>query len=564
MEEAADDDEYGDISLGMKLIVAGGKVIVQTLNALEDGRASPAQLTGVIQRGDVLLAVGDTLLTQLPIDQLMTSLQPLSTPETPDGRYRRTLMLRLEAGTGRELLQSHERGMLPPPVDTPTAVVNDMFALFPMVDQLSGAPLFEAMEEPKQKRKEDIGGSADDEMDKDGMDEQNRQAEAEAADDLLNTSLNSFQEALSPDELISALVAKEQSDDRKRFASLYFNMGDGFPDLLRATFGLYDTSDIDGLTKTQRIELGVRVMNLAERLTHSMEEIEKGKDLRSFKMWSTNFSMRSGATSRRRAAMDAVSLRSHRHRDRTPDASDSDDENVESDGIDENSQASMDPDTLLLGLAAHDNIWREQVVKALQDVKHKMENGQDDADEEQENEKKDEVGDIDSALSNQLGNFLFGDKINEFVKKKKKSYALPPEDITTVLFDLTTHITTSAPDEVTIFGGTTNSFSIQSSFDTQARAKSQLRADVMLATRFLLDDVLPVWLETFRPLGLDHRRLFWPKLRNQNGTTAHISDNDSLTIDSYEAIPKSSGRSTKNLEQLVEDLELDVETRSET
>ena len=99
----------------MKLIVAGGRVIVQTLNALSDGRASPAQLTGVIQRGDVLLAVGDVSLDKLPIDQLMMGLKPLSAPETPDGRYRRVLRLRLEAGVGHELLQSHEqRGLLVP------------------------------------------------------------------------------------------------------------------------------------------------------------------------------------------------------------------------------------------------------------------------------------------------------------------------------------------------------------------------------------------------------------------------------------------------------------------
>jgi hypothetical protein len=40
-------EEYGDISLGMKLIVAGGRVIVQKLIPLSDGRASPAQLVAM-------------------------------------------------------------------------------------------------------------------------------------------------------------------------------------------------------------------------------------------------------------------------------------------------------------------------------------------------------------------------------------------------------------------------------------------------------------------------------------------------------------------------------------
>ena len=163
--------------------------------------------------------------------------------------------------------------------------------------------------------------------------------------------------------------------------------------------------------------------------------------------------------------------------------------------------------------------------------------------------------------------------MNSFIKKEKKSYALPPEDITTVLFDLTTHITTVAPDQATFLGGgTANSASFQSksSFGTQGRAKAQLRTDIMLASRFILDEVLPVWLESFRPLGLEQRRLFWPKPRrdpsgSHGGTSTLFSDNDSLTVDSSgSAANATGGRGTKNLQEMIEDLELDIETRAET
>ena len=567
---------YGDVSLGMKLIVAGGKVIVQSLNALDDGRASPAQLTGLIQRGDVLLAIEDMALTQLPIDQLMTSLQPLSTPETRDGRYRKTLTLRLEAGAGHDLLNSHERSMMVPPpmMDTPTAAVNDMFSLFPMVDQLSGAPLFEAVmtEEPNSI---DHMISLEQVIPDDEEDDEDEMDQEEDTGTVLNvsgaTEDSSSRDIPTQEEVIAALVAREFSQDQKRFASLYFNWSDGlFPEHLRAVLEVdqsTNTLEMPILTKTQRIALGTKVMTLTERLTDGMEDLDKGTDLRSFKIWSSNFSMRSGATLRRRAVMDAASLRSNRHREPVHRDPPRESDNY-SDGTGEaDSVGSLDPDALLLGLAAHDDIWRNNVLEALKEVIRKMESGDDGVDDDQQGAKQDEDDDVNKALSNQLENFLFGGNFNKILQKKERSFALPPQDITTVLFDLSTHITATAPDEVTVFGGTTNSFSIQSSFGTRAKAKRQLRADIMQAHYFLLDEALPMWLASFRPLGLDHRRLFWPTLTHtgsQAGPATHGSDNDSLTVDSHDAMLKAPQRPVKNLQETIEDLELNVETRSET
>ena len=84
-----------------------GQVIVQLLHSLEDERASPAQLGGVIQRGDVLLAIGRLSIINLPVDQLMEGLHPLSTPD-PQGCYQRILHLRFETGVGQGLLKIHE------------------------------------------------------------------------------------------------------------------------------------------------------------------------------------------------------------------------------------------------------------------------------------------------------------------------------------------------------------------------------------------------------------------------------------------------------------------------
>lgn len=539
-------EDHGDISLGMKLIIAGGRVIVQSLNSLKDGRASPAQLTGVIQRGDVLLAVGEVSLANMPIDQLMNGLKPLSAP-LEGGKYQRQVRVRLEAGAGLDLLESHERGLSASLLaEGQATAVNDMFALFPMVDQLSGAPLI------FQKARDDTVSTA---------------IETKPSKELLQPQMMDDQDMTvgngTPDELIATLVARQRTLDRELFTSEYFNWSERFSQLLRAIQASNDPS-VKGAarTKSERIELGIQVMTLARSLTYTMEDLGKGKDLRSFKMWSTNFSLRSGASARRRHVMDTASLRSHRRHDLDDSISERDESEASG------SMGSIDGDALLLGLAAHDEIWRKQIIDALKESIDRMNNGEDD--ESLNDQKTDDYSDdINAALSNELGAFLFGDNMNSIIKKKKKSYSLPPEEITTVLFDLTTQITTSAPDEVTTFAGTSNSFSYHSSFGTQGKARAQHRTNILLANRFLLDDVLPVWLESFRPLGLEHRRLFWPKISRVNagsngGTNTHNSDNDSLTVDTHGSGSRHENRGIKTLEEMVEDLELDVETRSET
>jgi hypothetical protein len=84
----------GDTSLGMKLTILSGKVIVQKLMPLQDGRASPAQLTGMVSRGDVLLSIDDRPLVGLGnLDLLVDRLKPLSTPNEK-GEYKRIVKIR--------------------------------------------------------------------------------------------------------------------------------------------------------------------------------------------------------------------------------------------------------------------------------------------------------------------------------------------------------------------------------------------------------------------------------------------------------------------------------------
>jgi len=71
-----------DMSLGMQLTILSGHVIVQSLNSLQDGRASPAQLSGTIERGDILTKINHINLRSLYGIELMEALQVLSSTTT--------------------------------------------------------------------------------------------------------------------------------------------------------------------------------------------------------------------------------------------------------------------------------------------------------------------------------------------------------------------------------------------------------------------------------------------------------------------------------------------------
>ena len=557
-----DDGEYGDISLGMKLIVVGGRVIVQSLNSLADGLASPAQLAGIIQRGDVLLAIGSLSLVNLPVDQLMEGLRPLSTPG-PDGRYQRFLDLRFEGGTGLQLLKVHEDGQARTKARQEPA--DAMFSLFPMVDQLSGAPLFDHHYDTKDDLQHEVEN-----------DENEGPSSAEVIQSKMSSSSGEDITIQDLDVLISSTLAKERMIDRNRYASEYFDWREDLTELLRKSVNRAEEDGDDNahqrLTQTERLQLGKKIMQLTKALELNMEEIDKGRDLRSFKTWSTNFSLRSGVSARRRYMIDTSSVLSSRG---TSVDTSGDEASVDSDGSD-GSLGAVDADTLLLGLAARDEIWRRQVLdalnKATRDIDQSVEEREDEEDDFEENHVS---KGIDEALRESLGGFLFGDDISKIVKQEKPSHALPPREITRVLFDLTTNLATKAPDEITVFGASSKLSSNISSFQsgttrTDGKSRAALRADVLLANRFVLDEALPKWLDSFRPLPLDQRRVLWPRTANRrDSTTGTFSadhtirsmDNDALTIDSGgSSVPSRK----KDLRELVEDQQIDGETRSET
>ena len=522
---SSNSDECGDISLGMKIIVAGGQVVVQSLNSLSDGLASPAQLAGVIQRGDVLLAIGNLSLTNLPINQLMEGLSPLSTPDS-GGVYERYLDLRFEAGAGLGLLVLHEQEHARSQ-DNLTA--DPLVSMFPMVDQLSGVPLFEPQYNTDTSRDQKFmiegnGGVIEEAKD-------NFLADDEVVSDrkTLDEVLDKF--SLNFDSLISAVLAKERSSDRERYESEYFDWREDISNLLRTTIRMGESQNADGgksLTKVERLEVGHKIMRIAKFLELNLEEIDKGRDMKSQKNWNSGFSIRSGSSTimKRQYNMDGTI---------TSFLSDNpfDEESMDSDG----SLDDVDPDKLLLGLAARDEIWRKLVItmlnKAAEDIKT--------FGEEKPTDASPPTGAID--LTQQLGHFLFRENASRTFKEEMKSSAFPPPDVTRILFDLATFIATSAHDDITVFGGSSKISSNVSSLRSGAtkaggRGRASVRGDTLLAKRFILDEALPHWLQSFRPLKLDQRMILWPR---QNGHSESMSNTGTVNQSEYKKYSTEAG-----------------------
>lgn len=512
------DEECGDISLGMKLIVAGGRVIVQSLNSLNDGLASPAQLAGVIQRGDVLLAIGNLSLANLPVNELMEGLRPLSTPDS-GGFYERCLDLRFEAGAGLGLLTLHEQEHARSEVNL---TADGMFPIFPMVDQLSGAPLFDPPYSIDAKR-DKLRIEADEDEDAAHVMEEMKDnfpgndqvlSERKTIDEVIDKFSWNF------DSLISAALAKERNSDRDRYESEYFDLREGISALLRTTMSMGERQKNGGgkrLTKKERLEVGRKIMKITKALELNLEEIDKGSDGRSQNNWNSSLSIRSGSSTiaKRQYNMDGTITSFHSIYENPLDDS-VDEESVGFDG----SIDGVDSDKLLVGLAARDEIWRKLVTTMLDKAADDIKNSGEKTGEEKSNGSSSPNGAVD--LKQQLGYFLFRENTPRIRKLEIKSSAFPPQEITRILFNLATFIATSAQDDITVFGGSSkisSNISSRRSVATKSGARGRLgRGDMLLAKRFILDEALPHWLKSFQPFKLDQRMVLWPSHTNRTGS----------------------------------------------
>ena len=129
---------------------------------------------------------------------------------------------------------------------------------------------------------------------------------------------------------------------------------------------------------------------------------------------------------------------------------------------------------------------------------------------------------------------------------------------------------TVTPDEISLNGSLHHvrlkSTALEPFRDRHVRGNE----NALLAAHFLINDALPAWLKSFRPLPWEQRRILWPKIRSASGTSlasaSYNPSDDGLTLDSVSTgFPSTGGhKHRKDLRQQIEDLELNAETRAET
>ena len=563
----------------------------------------------MIQRGDVLLQINHTSIVNLPIDQLMKGLSPLSTPDdTTTGIFARTIRLRLASGRGLHLLQQQQQQHSTPertsPLSTspnhhPAAVVRtpdpaaDMFTLFPMMEEAAPPPpMVTPPSSPhRQTTSTEIPHKT---VETENKEEEKEESETEESA-LLSLPLGEKVPTL--DEMIGDALAEERLLERKKVISEFFSSHRASVSLSLQyrgpEVGIHktripagddgenndtiesndentntDNDTLAGLSPAEVIDIGTKALKGAKALSAIMERVDKGSDRRSFQSLSATLSLYSRASTRRRYVLDGRAMPVNFDKVQEAALTEEEEEDNDDDDTDAGSTANsdegggqLDGDELLLQLAATDEIWRKQVIDFLEQV---IDQNLDDSTDDSTTNNMD--ANID--LSNELGSFLFGTNMSEVLKKQRKSHALPPPEITSLLFDLTTKISSTIPDRIKAEGDPITVRSSLVPFIGMKRPAAE--SNIMLANHFLLDQVLPLWLKSFRPLPLDQRRMMWPPDRAQaldSTAGSTLSGDDSLTVDSMMTRNTGTGtaaRSRKNLREQIEDNELDPESRAET
>lgn len=579
----------GDTSLGLKLTILQGKVIIQAIDPLNDGRASPAQLCGSISPGDILIAVNGkslingTIHNPAPMDRIISVLKPLSQPlDEASGEYSREVRLRLVLGEGVDLLREQKRrevkkredmerrkalGLDRPSPGGGGDAAGDIFGIasFMAVDQHSGMPLFGHLDlDHHLPHNHDVSKVATTTLQRQPTAvTDNRVDSIERKEEKIITT-SSLPVPQTLQEKIAQQVALDRQWMRNRNTSEFFSLDNDASVLLRPptplpTIDEMDSSYIDPIeARKQMLARGEKVMNdakslltLAEFEDRRVESFYADEDpMEVASRVCGTASIRTGASKRRWHRGDSV-------------VAEDEDESTSADADDDASVESVEEcdHRRLIDLAANDDSWKVNVLKRLELFAQDTE--------------KESNGDISTSTSFEKDTattgfdaFLFGGDVSTLMKKKKQSLALPPGEMTAMLFDLVDHLSDFFPGQIFVdseSGGASKSVSFSKNLNGNGE-------DTKRATEFLLDDALRIWLKTFRPLPWTQRRAIW---RKQSGGNADASiaastlmdDNMSLSMASGSAnTPKAVAkeREKRNLREVIEEMELDAETRTET
>jgi hypothetical protein len=537
----------GDTSLGMKLTILSGKVIVQKLMPLQDGRASPAQLTGMVSRGDVLLSIdGRSLVGLGNLDVLVDRLKPLSTPNEK-GEYKRNVRIRFATGEGLELLQKDDKNIKKKKTQT-TNTKRFQVGQYTMVDQLSGAPLFHFHQHESMNSNE---SSNDNKLDIDGV-----VNTTEASDILRQQKSFMMGNVLSLQDAISMHLAMEQKVKKSRFISRYFLTSENISPLLKEPMeSVWTLKNIENVSKDKEemLKLGKLALAKAKML---YDEIEIGPAKRLLDPLEVVRNECRSFSSRSR-----FSLKYEKKLLVSENESSSDEEDDSDDGTAMSGdvvEAEEIGDEMLLRLAVWNRHWKRRMVETLEaaSVHTRDKRKHSEAKSGRAKQRSDE-------LETQLQKLMFGSDVVEMMSKKKPTIALPPDEITEVLFDLATRVTATIPTNVSIVNTLDTSLEdmVNNEVILSHTEKSRVDREIMEATRFLIEDILPAWMNTFKPIPPSQRRVVWPRIKDDSGVVTP----DDLSMESA-----ATGWSTNTpekrakLEDKIAHLELDADTKAET
>ncbi|KAL7550964.1 hypothetical protein ACHAWF_014168 [Thalassiosira exigua] len=641
LSELPQEEIYGDTSLGIKITLLGGLVVVTSVDPLDDGRASPAQLCrGLLRAGDAIVAVDGRSLVRRGMD-VLAALAPLRVPrDEASGTYAREVRLRLVAGGGRDALRERDERErrraedierrrklgLERVASDPAA---DLFGIGALmgVDQHSGVPLFGRMDDHRHRDghrgegeggEEGVGGK-DEEDEEDEEEKKEGSAERAGVDAprLAPASAaappSAEAEPLAPpatarppprrpslQSRIARRVLLDRRRARDRAAGGFFALGDSDrvppplrppspppPDRPPPGDDRSRRSDDPAVVRARRLAGGARRVALAIESLADAEardrfgpgdapEDEDPLEVASRACGAAVASVRTGTTVRRRwhrgGGGGGGVLASQAGGSAAPSVSS--DRNVDmSTVVSGESGVEACDHRRLVELAADDEGWRVNVIRRLEAFAEETEK---EADASLHRGSSSE----EEAQATGFDGLLFGGAAAGLLRKKKQSLALPPGEMTSMLFDLAELLEGSGlPDQIVVGGegtGPPSSPAKSVSFARVTSLESGGGDATRKATAFLVDEALNIWLKSFRPLPWRQRRALWPSHERDGGAgdgdystlmSSRMDDNESLSLVSGTTAATgaaSAKKNRRNLRELIEDLELDHETRRET
>lgn len=580
MDEIKEEIE-GEISLGMELTMFAGKVIVKNVTPLQDGRASPAQLSGLVKRGDVLLSVdGHSLIGLSNVDKMAEGLKLLSMPQAFDrlkycineesslngynvgedtklssfhagiGTYKRHLTLKLLCGGGLQYLDSHKSSN------------HKLTSTIRKDDAVNDSNISNTASLSVKRQTEGKGGDFFNLARLGSLTEQfNTNVQKGSVAKSIPCSINTLTSnpPISINDAIAANIFLERQIEQMNYASQYFS-DNRFSILLRSVKD--DQSIVASKnTKTVKaeennvkyfIKTKLEKLKLGEKMCNELQYFCKEVELRLKTEEMTN----PVEVAQKNVESTSNQVRLQNNNGQQTVIASNNEMNLDSVNVEIDSNIVFDGGKSLLQLAVYDYSWRKRMIQDLEKASiDKLVSKQYSANlkklqviKNQNRSSNSEKNTLDDT-GNQLQSLFFGDNISSIITNKK-TCALPPDELTTIMFDLMQSISKTVPINV----NSCEECDITGQW-IKASLSKKMEQEVSIALKFMLDDILPLWLNTFHPLQLEQRHILWPLIKHNALSTSECHNSSSLS---------SVAKDEKCLEDHILNLELDSQSCHQT